>query len=214
MSEVTENVESAEVGTVETVETEGTTTEAEGLATSTTETTEGEQGTPEGTEETQGEFDLDSFLEKNSIPQEQGSGVRQAIEDGIAPEAIQYQIDAMNREIATEREKLSPELATQVPDISNWIGSIEDAETRDLYNLMATKAKGIEELNSIRTQALGATGASPNKMVGATGGMDVQSFIKEFNNATNSNDTAKLASLKEYAKNSNDPVYKEFMLID
>lgn len=202
---------------------EGATPPETGAETTTPETgqaqgTPGEPGAAQG-ETGQGEQQvdigeqLDSFLSENSIPEEQGEEIREAIEDGIDLDAIKYHYRREKKVYNLEMEKLSPELKAQTGEIAAWVNGIEDAEDRDLYNLMATKARGMEKLNQFRAQSLGATGAAPNKMTGA-GGMDFDTFLGEFNKATNTKDTAKLASLKEFAKNSSDPIFREFMLID
>lgn len=172
-----------------------------------------EEGKTEDPEDN-GDFDLDNFLEENGIPQAQGDEVRKAIEAGVTPEAIQYHIDTMKNQITLEREKISPELKTQLQDIGAWVNAEENEGRKDLYNLIATRADGLELLNELRTKSLGATGAAPNKMVTTAGGMNIDTFIGEYNKAQSTGDKAKLESLKSYAKGASDPVYREFMLID
>lgn len=115
--------------------------------------------------------------------------------------------------ITNERAKMTPEMIALDGPINNFISAEQDAEIQGVYARLAENAAGRKVLKQIMESR------NP-KSPGITGGgngseaYDYKSFVEAYNDAKPVNgepDKAKLRALETFARNSEDPYFRDFL---
>ena len=138
-----------------------------------------------------------------------------AKEQGMSEATVKYQLEARRNYLANEKLKMTPEQIALEPIINNFIGAEKDAEIQGVYARLAENATGRKVLQKLIEFSNPAT---PSINGGYSGGAsetyDYKTFIDAYNEAKPVNgkeDKNKLRALENFAKNSNDPYFKDFL---
>lgn len=116
--------------------------------------------------------------------------------------------------LSGEREKMTPDMRAYDTNISNFLTGINDAEERGVYERLAENAAGRKILVE---KIIGGkeTPGSNNLMGGGTATWSHDEFIEKYNDAKNiadkKLDRTKLKELENYARNSQDSFFREFL---
>ena len=139
-----------------------------------------------------------------------------AKEQGMSEATVKYQLEARRNYLANEKLKMTPEQIALEPIINNFIGAEKDAEIQGVYARLAENATGrkvlqkLIELSNPATPSINGGYSSG----GASETYDYKTFIDAYNEAKPVNgkeDKNKLRALENFAKNSNDPYFKDFL---
>ena len=138
-----------------------------------------------------------------------------AKEQGISEATVKYQLEARRNYLAAEKSKMTPEQIALEPVINNFIGAEKDAEIQGVYARLAENATGRKVLQKLMELSNPATTSiTGGYSGGASETYDYKSFIDAYNEAKPVNgkeDKNKLRALENFAKNSNDPYFKDFL---
>lgn len=146
-----------------------------------------------------------------SIKEEAEAFIEEAKNLGYTEAEVKKALENRNRYISTERNKMSAELKAYDENITNFINTATPEE-QQVYLRLAENAVGRKILiNKIMggsaTPSIKESGITSNSL----GAYDHQSFIDAYNEAKDNNDKAQLKRLQQFADNSSDRFYRDFL---
>lgn len=180
----------------------GQETEAQG-----NEQTQAPQETPQQTEKPW-EVRADQY---ESIKDEAEVFIEEARKLGYTENEVKRSLENRAKYIANERNKMTADLKAYDENINNFINQAT-AEEQMIYLRLAENAVGRKILID-KIMGGSATPSIKDSGIGANaqGAFDHQSFIDAYNEAKDNNDNAALKRLKQFADNSSDRFYRDFL---
>lgn len=144
-------------------------------------------------------------------PAEVESFAKEAKAAGIPEKYARIALEGRANYLQAQRDLMSPELKALDTNINNFINSAT-AEEQQVYARLAENAIG----RKILVEKI--MGGTANISIGGAGGgsthiasYDHKSFIDAYNEAKDSNDKEALKKLKQFADNSDDTFYRDFL---
>lgn len=144
-------------------------------------------------------------------PAEVESFTKEAKAAGIPEKYARIALEGRANYLQAQRDLMSPELKALDTNIDNFINSAT-AEEQQVYARLAENAIG----RKILVEKI--MGGAANISIGGAGGgsthiasYDHKSFIDAYNEAKDSNDKEALKKLKQFADNSDDTFYRDFL---
>lgn len=144
-------------------------------------------------------------------PAEVESFTKEAKAAGIPEKYARIALEGRANYLQAQRDLMSPELKALDTNIDNFINSAT-AEEQQVYARLAENAIG----RKILVEKI--MGGTANISIGGAGGgsthiasYDHKSFIDAYNEAKDSNDKEALKKLKQFADNSDDTFYRDFL---
>lgn len=146
-----------------------------------------------------------------SIKEEAEAFIEEAKNLGYTEAEVKKALENRNRYISTERDKMSAELKAYDENITNFINTATPEE-QQVYLRLAENAVGRKILidkimGGSATPSIKESGTTSNSL----GAYDHQSFIDAYNEAKDNNDKAQLKRLQQFADNSSDRFYRDFL---
>lgn len=137
-----------------------------------------------------------------------------AKEQGIPETVVRHQLEARRNYIASEKAKMTPDQIALEPVINNFIRAEKDTEVQGVYERLAENAAGRKILARLIQSSNPATPSVQNG--GGLGGVTYteQEFIEAYNEAKPYNgepNKQALKSLENFALNSSNPFFREFL---
>lgn len=144
-------------------------------------------------------------------PAEVESFTKEAKAAGIPEKYARIALEGRANYLQAQRDLMSPELRALDTNINNFIASASQEE-QEVYARLAENATG----RKILVEKI--MGGTANISIGGAGGgsthiasYDHKSFIDAYNEAKDSNDKEALKKLKQFADNSDDTFYRDFL---
>ena len=144
-------------------------------------------------------------------PAEVESFAKEAKAAGIPEKYARIALEGRANYLQSQRDLMSPELRALDTNINNFIASASQEE-QDVYARLAENAVG----RKILVEKI--MGGNASSSIGGIGGSsthiasyDHKSFIDAYNEAKDSNDKEALKRLKQFADNSDDTFYRDFL---
>lgn len=152
---------------------------------------------------------------KNIAPENITEFIEQAKKNGISAAVALHQLSTREKYLATERDSMTPELRALDPIIENFIASEENQEYVDVIARLAENAQGRKFLQEkiLRTAEGGYNGMDKGGLAGIT----KEEFTTRYNEAFKAQkggDSTKMKELENFARSSEDPYYKDFLMLD
>lgn len=152
---------------------------------------------------------------KNIAPENVAEFIEQAKKNGMSAEVALHQLSTREKYLTTERDSMTPELRALDPIIENFIANEENQEYVDVIARLAENAKGRKFLQEkiLRTAEGGYNGMDKGGLAGIT----KEEFTTRYNEAykaQKSGDSTKMKELENFARNSEDSYYKDFLMLD
>lgn len=152
---------------------------------------------------------------KNIAPENITEFIEQAKKNGMSAAVALHQLSTREKYLTTERDSMTPELRALDPIIENFIANEENQEYVDVIARLAENAKGRKFLQEkiLRTAEGGYNGMDKGGLAGIT----KEEFTTRYNEAFKAQkggDSTKIKELENFARSSEDPYYKDFLMLD
>lgn len=152
---------------------------------------------------------------KNIAPENITEFIEQAKKNGMSAAVALHQLSTREKYLTTERDSMTPELRALDPIIENFIANEENQEYVDVIARLAENAKGRKFLQEkiLRTAEGGYNGMDKGGLAGIT----KEEFTTRYNEAFKAQkggDSTKMKELENFARSSEDPYYKDFLMLD
>lgn len=152
--------------------------------------------------------------EYNEIGDDVNAYLTAAKEQGIPETVVRHQLEARKNYLASEKAKMTPEQIALEPVINNFIGAEKDAEIQGVYARLAENAAGRRVLEKLMKLVNPKTPSIQNG--GEIGGKTYteSEFMEAYNEAVpyeGEVNKQALKALEDFARNSEDPFFRDFM---
>lgn len=152
---------------------------------------------------------------KNIAQENVAEFIEQAKKNGMSAAVALHQLNTREKYLTTERESMTPELRALDPIIENFLANEDNQEYVDVIARLAENAKGRKFLQEkiLRTAEGGYNGMDK----GGLAGISKEEFTTRYNEAfkaQKSGDSTKMKELENFARSSEDPYYKDFLMLD
>lgn len=142
--------------------------------------------------------------------------IEQAKKKGVSSDVALHQLTARENYITAQREAMTPDLRELDPIIENFIAKEENQEFKDVFERLAENALGRKFLKD-RVLNIGQQGGDNKMDSGGLKGMTREEFTTRYNEAykaKKNGDSTKMKELEDFARESEDSYYRDFLMLD
>lgn len=142
------------------------------------------------------------------------SYIKNAKEQGMKESEARLFLENRKRYVEEQRNAMTPELRALDETINNFISQESDVNKQMVYQRLAENAWGREVLKEFMSLKTGKTPSISSGGVTGNTRYTRDTFIEEYNEATpygKEPNKTKLRELENFAKESNDPFFKDFL---
>lgn len=153
---------------------------------------------------------------KNIAPENITEFIEQAKKNGVSSAIALHQLTARENYITAQREAMTPDLRELDPIIENFIAKEENQEFKDVFERLAENALGRKFLKD-RVLNIGQQGGDNKMDSGGLKGMTREEFTTRYNEAykaKKNGDSTKMKELEDFARESEDSYYRDFLMLD
>lgn len=153
---------------------------------------------------------------KNIAPENITEFIEQAKKNGVSSAIALHQLTARENYITAQREAMTPDLRELDTIIENFIAKEENQEFKDVFERLAENALGRKFLKD-RVLNIGQQGGDNKMDSGGLKGMTREEFTTRYNEAykaKKNGDSTKMKELENFARESEDLYYRDFLMLD